>query len=1035
MRSDDEKLVSQTLAGDWEVFGVLVHKYQEMVYASVNTVKGKLYRTRQQLGNALSDRYSSLLKSHKLKGSFLMQFMEQIHHISSPTIALSWSVTAIGKILLFLTMAVCVLNGAQGPTAAAENESEKAIFSGRVIDNNGTPVANAGLRYAVTFYPLEGNAGSGYSSYYDPLFFTRTGVDGTFRFELSPSRLKWMPFDSKDMLSHLNIAVTHPDHAIWWQEVPFQSTTDMEIQLETPEIISGKVMNEAGEPIQNAKIQIQSVFRGDPIRGEPGNSLTHDALPQPVKTDANGEFVFPGLPQGATISLDVQGSGYAKESRHSVSVGAKRLEFRLKREGRIEGRLTYAGTGKRVRSGVISFQGIHPTRGWGEARVNWWGNYRLKNVIPGTYSLYFAHGPEGWTAIAKEPITVSEGETVTVDLTLIRSGTISGQVTDQDTNEPIANHPIRLNDAARPEDFSLMGHHTITDTTGTYRFDAAPGRALVHTNPPGGYQDIRQLERSNIGQIQRRVDIVEGETVVVNFQFSRGLKLAGRVLTETGELVVGARVSNTRDRREVYSISDASGRFTIGGLRIGQKLSLKAEHSGLRLRGMVEIEVEPDVPIEIRMKSYGRVKVSGRVVDHTGNPMSSMDVQLIHWDLQRHIGKVTNVAVTDDDGRFREIELIVGDEYEIYVELEGYRRAETKRFAATAEVTQIADLVLSAGGEFFIEGRVTDTSGEPVRGVQLGISQGGQHWSRRTDPNGNYRLKDLSMAVVFRLYIYDPRYAQHEFRILKTNQRHDLVLVKADGYLAGKVVDADGKPIERARVMIRAKADPSSGYRYFPTNTSVHGEFELRHIKDSVVSLHVSDRRHRKIFKDIAVNQRDLVFALTSADARPEPTPAQQAERSYSQACRERFKTLVNQPAPELSVAEWLSGSPISIGDLNGKTVALHFWTLNHIHHVQQIRLLNILQEVYRDRGLVCVAICPSTAAAEMLQQHIAAESLSYSVGLDRSIDIVGAEGETFDRYAIGWGGEIVLINTAGEIVGNAWAYEYEDKIQVLLTD
>ena len=33
MRSDDEKLVSQTLSGDRDAFGVLVHKYQEIVYA------------------------------------------------------------------------------------------------------------------------------------------------------------------------------------------------------------------------------------------------------------------------------------------------------------------------------------------------------------------------------------------------------------------------------------------------------------------------------------------------------------------------------------------------------------------------------------------------------------------------------------------------------------------------------------------------------------------------------------------------------------------------------------------------------------------------------------------------------------------------------------------------------------------------------------------------------------------------------------------------------------------------------------------
>ena len=1236
MRSDDEKLVSQTLAGDRDAFGVLVHKYQEMVYAyafqkvrneeeaqdvtqevfwrayhglyqlqqphrfrswlytimsneckrrlvsiiktrqretvledatddalrtepahatptegwrvdleqalselsddnrvavsmfymgdhslkeiseflgvSVNTVKGKLYRARQQLGNALSERYGSLLKSHKLKGGFLMQFMEQIRHIPSPTIASSWSGAAIGKIVFSLILAVCILIGVArrgtdsptipsmkrlgtgptevvllGPTAdstqssipvtpvqtenrppagssrssgnqgrqladrrttpegggsaqraaAAKNESENAIFSGRVVDSDGAPVANAGLRYAVSFYPLEGDAGSGYSSYYGPFFFTRTGVDGTFRFELSPSRLDWRPFDSKDMLSRLNIAVTHPNHAIWWQEIPFQSTADVEIQLEMPEIISGKVMNEAGDPIQNAEIQIQSVSRGDPILRDPGNSLNHNALPQPVKTDANGEFVLPGLPQGARISLDVKGPGYAKESRHSVPVSAKRLEFRLKREGRIEGRVSYAETGKRVRSGVISVQGIHPTQGWGEVHVNWWGNYRLKNIVPGTYRLSFAHGPKGWTAIAKEPITVSEGETVNVDLTLIRSGVITGQVTNQDTNKPIANHPIRLNDAARPEDFSLMGHYTRTDETGAYRFDAAPGRAIVHTTPPGGYQDLGQIERSNIRQIQKRVDVVEGQTVVVNFQFSRGLKLVGRVLTETGEPVVGARVSNTRDRREVYSISDASGRFTVAGLRSGQRLGFKAEHSGLKLHGIAEIEVEPGVPIEIQMKSYGRVKVSGRVIDHAGKPMPSMDVQLIHWDLQRDIGNVTNVAVTDDDGWFREIELIVGDVYEIHVELEGYRRAGTKRFAATAEMTQIADLVLlPAGGEFFIEGRVTDTSGEPVSGIRLSIGQQGQNWLTHTDENGDYRLDDLSMAVIYRLYIFDdPRYADHQFRILKANQRHDLVLVKADGYLAGKVMDADGQPIEQAGVWVRGEADPFSGYQYPDVQTNLHGEFELKHIKDPIVSVRAINRKYRKTFENIAVNQRDLVLTLTPADVRTGPTSEQQAKRLYSESCRERFKTLVNQPAPELTVAEWLSGSPVSIDDLKGKTVALHFWSVNHRDHVRQIRLLNILQEIYRDKELICVAICPATAAVETVRQHIAEKSLSHSVGLDSPTEVVSAEGETFDRYAISWGGEIVLINAAGEVTGSAWEYEYEDKIQILLAD
>ncbi len=1018
-----------------------------------------------------------------------MLFIEQIRHISSPTMVSLRSEKTIGRILFLLVMGMCIFiiidryatdlptmavpvqmesgsadpynrvsidqggqlivhgstpeadGGAQVPAAAAENESEKLSFSGRVVDTDGAPVADAEVRYAVSFYPLEGNAGSEHSSHYDPDFFTRTEIDGTFRFELVPSRFVWMPSDSEGMLSRLNIAVTHPDYAIWWQEFPFQSAADVEIQLEMPEVIAGKVMNETGEPIQNAEILMHSLFRGNPMLREHGDDLDHYALPQPVKTDANGEFVLRSLPQNATTSFDVRGPGYAKQNRHNVPVGTEGLEFRLKRESRIEGRLTYAGTGKPVKDAGVALEGIYPTDGWGQARVDSNGNYLLKNVASGMYGLYLAHGPKGWTALAKEFVTVSKGETISnVDMTLIRSGFITGRVTDRDTNEPIANQPIRLNDAARPEDSQLMDHRTETDRTGVYRFDAAPGQALVHTNPPVGYQGFGGTEALNIGQIQRRVDVVEGEIVVVDFQFSRGVKLVGRVFTEDGEPVAGARITDVRDWYNEYGRSDESGGFTIGGLRPGQRLGLKAENGGLGLRGTIEIVVRPWLPVEIRMKPYERVKVSGRVIDREGKPMRLVDVVLMHWAPKGHSAYGTIVAVTDDDGWFREVDLIVGDEYEIFVEAEGYREAETGQFTATAEMTQIADLVLLlAGGQFFIEGRVTDTSGEPVHTARLDISQDGQHWSRYTDENGNYRFEDLSMMVVRTLHIHHPGYTEHEFNILKTNQRHDLVLVKADGYLAGKVVDTDGKPIaEQMQVAISAKENPSSGYRYSPGSlTNLQGEFELKHIKDPIVSIIVSDVtgfNFFKFFENISVNQRGLVLTLALPKQSPGVTPKQLAEQLYSQARRERSKTLVNQPAPELSVAEWLSGSPISIEDLKGKTVVLHFWRSAGFD-LHEVRLLNILQEVYQERGLVCITICPATAAVETVKRHMAEQSLSHSIALDQPTTVIGAKGETFDRYAIDWSAPIVLINTAGEITGRVWADDLEGKIQALIAD
>ena len=91
------------------------------------------------------------------------------------------------------------------------------------------------------------------------------------------------------------------------------------------------------------------------------------------------------------------------------------------------------------------------------------------------------------------------------------------------------------------------------------------------------------------------MDVVEAETVAVDFQFSKGVELIGRILTEAGKPVAGARITDVRQWYKEYGRSDELGAFTVGGLRVGQKLSLKAEHGGLRLRGTAEVEVQPGV--------------------------------------------------------------------------------------------------------------------------------------------------------------------------------------------------------------------------------------------------------------------------------------------------------------------------------------------------------------------------------------------------------------------------------------------------------
>ena len=403
--SDESRLVvSMFYAGDYSL-----KEISEFLGVSVNTVKSKLRRARQQLGSALSEHYGRFVKSRKLKGGFLMQLVEQVRHIPTPTLGFTWSSATVSKTVFSLITALCVLIGIIGkgespkalsgnliawstsdtsrwpievklyspdhytsrptvsgiptlsgkhplgasnrgsteqrrnsiglgsnsgklgarnatrqlPAVAPANEEEILTFSGRVVDSEGAPVADAELLYSVKFNSSESA--------------TRTAQDGTFRFKFPRPIVK-----ERDKVS---IVAKHPKYAIGWQNFPLQNKLDIEIQLGTPGVISGRILNSAGDPILDAEARIQTVFSGYPTSGAPEGHLSMTAnLIQPAMTDTHGEFVLRGLPQGATTNLRFQGPGYAKERKFRVPVGAKGLEVNLKPEARIEGRITYAET-------------------------------------------------------------------------------------------------------------------------------------------------------------------------------------------------------------------------------------------------------------------------------------------------------------------------------------------------------------------------------------------------------------------------------------------------------------------------------------------------------------------------------------------------------------------------------------------------------------------------------------------------------------------------------------------------------------------
>ena len=93
--------------------------------------------------------------------------------------------------------------------------------------------------------------------------------------------------------------------------------------------MTGRVLDEAGQPIAGAR-----VARGSDLRG---NEATGEAT-----TDAAGQFSMPGVPPGALI-LTVQAHGHAPELKSlTAGPGPPPVEFRLGPGHTIRGRIVDA---------------------------------------------------------------------------------------------------------------------------------------------------------------------------------------------------------------------------------------------------------------------------------------------------------------------------------------------------------------------------------------------------------------------------------------------------------------------------------------------------------------------------------------------------------------------------------------------------------------------------------------------------------------------------------------------------------------------
>ena len=846
-----------------------------------------------------------------------------------------------------------------------------------------------------------------YLQVYDPQYYSvfdhvekvaKTTKDGTFTFTIDSYKLN-EPF--KGTLPDL--FVYDKLHAVGWQKLSKDiNLENITIHLGDADAVGGMVKNNIGNPVEGAEVHITNMNL--PYLGSAGFGVSYVKVLIPelyVKTDNNGRFIVNNLPEGSKLGVKIISPGYAEQSERGITVGTDTGMFELVPEGRIKGKVTYSDTAKPAEGVSIVATGFGAYR-FSITDKN--GVYIIHNLPEAKYNYTVRVCPEDsseWTALPCENIIVEEDKTTEdIDFTLIKGGIITGRITDKDTGESLDGHPLT---AEWPENVNRRSlDRTKTDKNGYYQLRVPTEKVKIHVYAPYGYENVKG---------EQIVEVRDGDTVTgIDFQFTKGISIPGKVVSPEGIPVEGVLLSKRFDRDHDASPtmtlkSDKNGTFTLRGLTEGTTISVKAEHRDLHYRGEGKIEVKPGAEFIINLEKYETFDIEGWVVDEDGNPMVDVGIHVVLFDSETGIGRSALQLVTDSKGKYRIENLIMGYKYSAHARAEGYADAQIPLPVEVANVPSLQDTPKSFLGkqmqstevvmyktDRWIEGIISDEEGNPIQGARLTVNGGPSGFKTATsDSKGHYRLDFLVPVVEDRIMVDHKDFGYYNFRIVPTNKVNNFTLLKKQYLLEGKVVDVDRNPLEGVHVFVHPQRQ-KSGFMYMRVYTDKNGKFRMMPVVDEELDITLfHEAKGFETFEKVKTDRDDITFVFDKADELP--------ERPEWEFDRRKPVFLEGNPTPELDVAEWVKGEPVKLADLKGKVVVLDFWMSSADYGIELLRLMKAVKKEYGDDGLVAIGIHEYTNDIEKLEKVIEENGITYRIAVDKKSPHADSFGLTFDTF------------------------------------
>ncbi|MBC8073008.1 MAG: carboxypeptidase regulatory-like domain-containing protein [Deltaproteobacteria bacterium] len=572
--------------------------------------------------------------------------------------------------------------------------------------------------------------------------------------------------------------------------------------------VSGRVTDEAGKPVAQADVCAVLLSHELPTR------LARE--PKCSKSGADGRYVLEVPPRRVAIAAGaptfIPGHYDPPGDRDYVDLhegqAAQGVDVVLRSGG-----VLVSGVVKDISGGVIEGASVKAHRVYTSNRAE--GLSLARSDAQGVFSMWVEPGGVEVFATADGYADGSESGTTpgyTFEILLTPESVLIGRVVRKRDGTPVADAHVTLRQMA------WWGAGTYTDEAGNFRIDRLE---------PGRYKPVAR-DAHSYGQLAESVNVGLGETargLVIEVHPMPGLRgrvvLAGDDQTPCvdGNVKVSGRVSK---HYGVDQITHA-GEIEILGLT-PDTYDVEVRCDGYVPEARYPELVVTDALIEgLVWQVKPGLGVKGVVIDGDGKPVARASVsarpvataaraqQTTAWD--EH---------TDDNGAFEMTGLVAG-RYELHADHEDLVSPEVRPEITIVEGERVPEqtLVLERGGT--VRGRVVDADQRAVANASVQLS--GKHWGggASTADDGSFVIEAVRPGELRLEATSDgstrmraPGTTDDDVQGVRVQvvagevTTVELVVEEQFGKISGKVVDADGGPVDDAFVHSTRESDSAA---------------------------------------------------------------------------------------------------------------------------------------------------------------------------------------------------------------------------------